>query len=724
MSVLVLYLIVYKFSYCCIRSTSTASLNVTSSSVLGLQLVLDLLATVTKLGEARSDSNEVMFFLYTYERGDVCLNLEFLPLSEDYSNNILSLEFIFAQYTNFIDKKVSASDDNTETQPPSLLVQGIENLGVGIRQTLKSTGHAIGGSIRWAGQHYTAQTSPTASPQSDRTTIIPQKSIDDAEYVKRQATRVNTGAKHITSAALVPVRWAGQHAAQQSTGKPTPESIVPKVVIDTVGGLGNAVSSIYKGTTELLGEVGSAISDTAIHHSTVTKGDAYAELVTRRYLQACGEVGKAGYIITNIALLGIPGIIIDAVLEGSTQYFQLYEYLLGPVLVQGYIELVQLPFTQRQRVYAVLRPWSINFYLSASEITKKPFKVIPISMLDTLPVLKVPGQAVPTSNQAITYVASPSKETKEAPPHSPPSSPSLALISSVLKSLDSDPQARVEICTIDGSTCYLYLPVETLNEWFEAIKAASTRTETMSNRKQVAKELAVERRLSLMPKKSLTLFQPLDLYLATKPDVLDHVTRLRGHANLPTFEPVISSTTGAPVLSASSSYVEVNADTDEFEAFFAEFSTRQPAHQYQQVRGDENEGMHDSVATSVPSVASPVSVQGHPHSAPGVTTSPRGSNITTTLQEARLSIGRYLDPVRNSALSSVRIQVTPKTASSVLVRKEQRCSCSADVRPTSVLLPGSSQGIVLTASWPAAVESNTSIIQVTECINHVVMQAY
>ena len=634
------------------------------------------------------------------------LNLEFLPLSEDYSNNILSLEFIFAQYTNFIDKKDSVSDNNTETQPPSLLVQGIENLGVGIRHTLKSTGQAIGGSIRWAGRHYTAQTSPNASPQSDRTTIIPQKSIDDAEYVKRQATRANAGAKHITSAALVPVRWAGQHAAQQSTGKPTPESVVPKVVIDTVGGLGNAVSSIYKGTTELLGEVGSAISDTAMHHSTVTKGDAYAELVTRRYLQACGEVGKAGYNITNIALLGIPGIIIDAVLEGSTQYFQLYEYLLGPVLVQGYIELVQLPFTQRQRVYAVLRPWSISFYLSASEIIKKPFKVIPISMLDTLPVLRVPGQAVPTSNQATAYAASPSLSLSSASASS--------LISSVLTSLDSDPQARVEICTIDGSTCYLYPSAESLNEWFEAIKAASTRTETMCNRKQVAKELAVECRLSLMPKKSLTLFQPLDLYLATRPDVLDHVTSLRGHANLPTSGSVSSAAGGAPVLVDNSGYVEVNADTDDdFEAFFAEISTRQQPHQYHQIKDNEHEGMHDSVATPVPSPTSPVSVQGHPHSTPGVATSPRGSGISLTLQEARLSIDRYLDPVKNSMVSSVRVQVTPITASGVLVRKEQRSSCSAGISPTSVLLPGSSRGVALTAAWPAAVDSNNSIIQVT-----------
>ena len=58
---------------------------------------------------------------------------------------------------------------------------------------------------------------------------------------------------------------------------------------------------------------------------------------------------------------GPSGVIMSAVVEGTDMAINLYDYLVGPVLLQGYVSFTQLPLLRPVRYFAVLRPWSIRF---------------------------------------------------------------------------------------------------------------------------------------------------------------------------------------------------------------------------------------------------------------------------------------------------------------------------------------------------------------------------
>ena len=86
--------------------------------------------------------------------------------------------------------------------------------------------------------------------------------------------------------------------------------------------------------------MGSAIGDSAIHHSTVKNGEIYAQTVTKAYVDSMADYGLASYKLVNVASFGWQGVLLDAFLEGSVLLVALYDYLIGPVLLQGYLDMV------------------------------------------------------------------------------------------------------------------------------------------------------------------------------------------------------------------------------------------------------------------------------------------------------------------------------------------------------------------------------------------------
>ena len=71
----------------------------------------------------------------------------------------------------------------------------------------------------------------------------------------------------------------------------TDKSQVQKVAVDTVAGLGNAVTAVMKGVTEAVGAVGGAINETTINHSKKAYGEDYTTHVTQQYVLAANEIG-------------------------------------------------------------------------------------------------------------------------------------------------------------------------------------------------------------------------------------------------------------------------------------------------------------------------------------------------------------------------------------------------------------------------------------------------
>ena len=91
-----------------------------------------------------------------------------------------------------------------------------------------------------------------------------------------------------------------------------------------------------------------------MHHSKTVHGEEYANAVTKKYVDAASEVGLATYKVGNVASFGIHGYLLDAIIEGTALSVSLYEYLVGPVILQGFMPVTQLPMTT-PKLYFVVR---------------------------------------------------------------------------------------------------------------------------------------------------------------------------------------------------------------------------------------------------------------------------------------------------------------------------------------------------------------------------------
>jgi hypothetical protein len=699
------------------KDINSAYFHIMFNGIVGMTIILDLLATVTKIGiigdnitevgSSSSSSNRIStqeYALYAYERQGINVNLEVIPSSSDHRMDIVALDFLFGQYCIYVNNlgsrhsviddadqpaspTVDEQEESENKQKPNMVARGMEGSGVVARSALRSSGRVLGKTIRYLGRQYTNasvhMSGPSVTYVGDRTmdavvegeneeNDINELDVEGHDYdsddelgspdsgmrlfsgsddtrrnstasvtsstignelvyrtvsedtlrrrqqralqMKVGAEGIHAGVRTLTSAVLYPVRWTGRKASKlaMSGNQDQPSTGAKKVMLDTIGGLGNAVASVAKGITEALSEVGSAIGDSTLHHSRVMYGEDYVQQVTKHYVDAWAEVGLAGYKAANVASFGLYGIVLDAIVEGTTLMVCLYDFLVGPVIIQDYITIVQPPFTTSERVYAVLRPWSISFYKNASDFTGKPFKIIPTAMLDTIPKLRVRNDGFHEYMRfeaAVEYMASyksqtrsdrdvnnlfgqssvseenlaknvvdgveddddiiPAWDTEEITgddrgfelgtykragsatsnsfdPASPISSltdqDSLLRYSqqrsnntatynklkpkkktTILNSLLGGEKTHIELSTVDCSTYLLYPPHKELMLWFAELKSASERVETIKKRKSGADEIAVSRRLKMLPRNNRVYIRFLKLVIAKHVDILNRV---------------------------------------------------------------------------------------------------------------------------------------------------------------------------------------------------------
>ena len=367
-----------------------------------------------------------------------------------------------------------------------------------------------------------------------------------------------------------------ERAATES--EKTRTSKLKQGLYDVGAGLGNGFSNAFKGFTEFVEEVGIAIGDSAIHHSKQVFGDEYCEKITSKQVEAAGNIGLGVYKVGNVASFGLAGLMIDVVVEGAVISQLLLEFLQGPVLLMGRFEMTQVP--QRPQEYlAVLRPWSLAFYLTGDQFTGKPVKIVPTSMLDTLPLLRLrkdgdtddatvgeldtvghgfgigtesgielqsqPLPSAPPSEAEHSIGSQSSADVTEGlsppnvegvvdsdlaetlgpsalPPPPPPqpaataaataaaaasatlsgaSIPHVPMRSSILTRIKGGKRSHIEICTVDCSVYLLYPPADDLQLWYEELKQACARVESIEKKKSGAVELALARRLRLLPRK-------------------------------------------------------------------------------------------------------------------------------------------------------------------------------------------------------------------------------
>lgn len=524
-------------------------------------LELDLMAKVCRGEEGEeieSGSGRLLSFTYSYHRLGQSMTFTIANnTSGQICDDLLAFDFLLSQYTfqPFLssEEEIGGSGPGGAEYPqPNVLARGLEGSGIALRTLLRSTGRYTGHAIRFLGRGYTDlqgyfQPPPDFSEQPDSAVgagagVVDPRSIHRAEKSRQWAHDVHSGARTVTSAALYPIRYFGSVAASISPSSNTASSgSAPatansgsssskssRLFLDTIAGLGNGLASVCKGVTEALGEVGLAIGDSASYHSQTFYGPQYTSEVTDRYLEAARELGLAGYKVTNVASLGVAGWLVNAAIEGGSMLMALYDYLLGPILLQGWMDVVQPPLWQKKRYWAVLRPWSLAFYNHPRETIGKPVRIVITSMLDTLPKLHrmklSPTTSSPTLPTAMESVDESKNNESSAvmerlevedgreqvvedvdPPRPNSNSSSSRSMKNgwkrVWQNWKGGEQDHIELCTVDCSSYLLYpCPSHIMDNWFDELSLACRRVETVAKRRSGAEDLALERRLNLFPR--------------------------------------------------------------------------------------------------------------------------------------------------------------------------------------------------------------------------------
>jgi hypothetical protein len=520
--------------------------------------ILDIQSRIIAKESKDSETNDVLSCIFYYNRSNIIAAWHIFPSSEYGFDELQELDFIFGQYTFYDNhQQLSTAEQKLDDNIPKLhrerntnvLAKGLEGSGELIRGAIRGTGKLTGAGIRGLGKLYTSASiisreyfgKPVAindvKNSDDKLSSVPQaeendgqielrkdniddesaaattstsaKEIDDrlvqnAMKQKQRALTVHSGARTITGAALYPVRWTGVKAAElASPGSNSinlskePPGIVTKAVNDTFGGLFNAVVSSFKGVTEAMGEIGNAVNETAINHAKAIHGDEYAKQVTQHYVDAAGEVGLASYKVLNVAAFGLAGIAADAAVEGATFLTCLSDFLVGPIILQGYMDLIQYPVLEPKRYFAVLRPWSLAFYASAADFARRPKKIIITAMLDTLPILR----NYDLSMKSISVAAASGPIAPSEKEEILGDSGKVVKFSDKLRGGD---RPHIEVCTVDCSTYLIYPDISPCEldssypgilSWYDELRVACRRVETVARHNSGADDIALERRL-------------------------------------------------------------------------------------------------------------------------------------------------------------------------------------------------------------------------------------
>ena len=595
------------------------------------RLVLDLAASVQRERKDIDDEGNFSSFKYSYSRHGVNLEFEATPWwwgeedereedsrVEDANESINAFEFIMSQFTfaMFSAAKVGVNEDeivvenehehNREADQEEIdassnnVAYGLEVTGKGLRTGLRATGRGVGIAIRYVGSAYT-QVAVKLGAGGDGPRAVSEEDLAQGQKHKENCEVFHAGARSVTGTILAPVRYLGQKAGQMA-----PEADRSKTYDEDQGGAagkersaaeevmwgaGNGFVHMFKGVTEFVSEIGAAVGDSAIYHSRMVNGEDYASRVTALHIEGAGQVGLGLYKVGHVMSFGIAGIAADALFEGATLLTALYDFLVGPVLLHAWMDVCFPPSTTLQRLYVVLRPFSVSFYEKSTQFAARPFRIIPTALLDTIPQLRLRGpQSTPTRAPTGAGDAA-TAGVSESGPLANTSSISQALASGAASSTEdlvaleerdiasqgsyvqrlTSMRSHVELCTVDCSSALLHPLVEretpphsierssplpkavpvpvpvpaeegksgdgdedaedstwqdtdtldgagdhdveanergeaALQEWFEELKAACMRVEEVTKKRSGALELALTRRLGLLPKKNLYWF--------------------------------------------------------------------------------------------------------------------------------------------------------------------------------------------------------------------------
>lgn len=242
-------------------------------------VILDVAAKITKVVEERDRSGNICMITYVYQRFDRSLHFDILPILPDEGIvQIQVFDFILSQFAWFDRSHVNLDeDDDADAQQapsPNAVAKGFEKMGSYMRRGLKASGRATGSAIRYLGSKYT---DTTLKFNKDRAHVeVSDQMVAKVGQRKENCESAHATMRSATSTLLYPVRHIGKKAQQymvsdnvaaaterseaaEKADRRSSTSKVKKGLYDTAAGIGNGLTSAFKGMTEFVEEVGVAI---------------------------------------------------------------------------------------------------------------------------------------------------------------------------------------------------------------------------------------------------------------------------------------------------------------------------------------------------------------------------------------------------------------------------------------------------------------------------------
>lgn len=121
----------------------------------------------------------------------------------------------------------------------------------------------------------------------------------------------------------------------------------------------------------------------------------------------------------------------------------------------------------------------------------------------------LPSAPLPPASPLPTTTTSNISDSQNTPPPKPPKPPttskktfpfSLKAMQDIFNHWHGGNTSHIEICTVDCSTFLLYPLDNDIVSWYHELQLASQRVETIAKHKSGAEELALQRRMALLPK--------------------------------------------------------------------------------------------------------------------------------------------------------------------------------------------------------------------------------
>ena len=149
----------------CYPSDEQGSVDASAGAEPMEKFVLDLMAKVSKVAEETDRSGGTAMITYLYERHDVSVCIDILPISPDLGPaQIQVFDFMLSQFVWFDrsdrshlrEDPVNLGPD--EPRSPNVFAKGFEKAGSYFRKGLKGAGKGTGSAIRFLGKAYTDTT--------------------------------------------------------------------------------------------------------------------------------------------------------------------------------------------------------------------------------------------------------------------------------------------------------------------------------------------------------------------------------------------------------------------------------------------------------------------------------------------------------------------------------------------------------------------------------------